>query len=243
MDIILYSTIILISIVQSIFGVGVLLFGTPLFMLYNHDFTTTLLILLPISITISLLQTIKGINSIDISFFKGFLIYSIPFVIVFLAIGVQKGVNFNLLTGVFLVFVSLRGSSIIIEKTLKSLRNYDKLSFIAMGIIHGLTNLGGSLLTAIVFNKNLLKNQMRSTIAICYAAFAIFQILTLVLITGLDVLVSYFNLNFFLVGIFSFFSAEKLIYSKMDMEKYDKSFSFFLLLSGFSLIVKNFYEY
>ena len=96
-----------------------------------------------------------------------------------------------------------------------------------MGIIHGLTNLGGSLLTAIVFNKNLLKNNMRSTIAICYATFATFQILTLILITGLDVLVSYFNLNFFLVGIFSFFSAEKLIYSRIDMEKYEKSFSFF----------------
>ena len=100
MDIIVYLTIILISIVQSIFGVGVLLFGTPLFMLYNYDFKTTLLILLPISITISLLQTIKNTTSIDIPFFKGFLIYSIPFVIVFLAIGVQKSVNFNLLTGV-----------------------------------------------------------------------------------------------------------------------------------------------
>ena len=243
MDIIVYLTIILISIVQSIFGVGVLLFGTPLFMLYNYDFKTTLLILLPISITISLLQTIKNTTSVDIPFLKGFLIYSIPFVIVFLAIGVQKSVNFDLLTGVFLIFVSLRSSSIIIEKILESLRNYDKLSFVAMGIIHGLTNLGGSLLTAMVFNKNLLKNNMRSTIAICYATFATFQILTLIVITGWDVLVSYFNLNFFLVGIFSFFSADKLIYSKMDMEKYEKSFSFFLLLSGFSLIVKNFYEY
>ena len=243
MDIILYSTIILISIVQSIFGVGVLLFGTPLFMLYNYDFTTTLLILLPISITISFLQTIKNLTNIDILFFKRFLIYSIPFVIVFLAIGVQKSVNFNLITGLFLIFVSLRNSSIIIGKILKSLRNYDKISFVVMGIIHGLTNLGGSLLTAMVFNKNYLKDHMRSTIAICYATFAIFQILTLILVTGLDELVSYFNLSFFLVGILSFFSAEKLIYSRMDMGKYEKSFSFFLILSGFSLLVKNFYEY
>ena len=81
MDTILNLTIIVISIVQSIFGVGVLLFGTPLLMLYNYDFTIALLILLPISIVISFLQIFKNIKYIDFVFYGRFLIYSIPFLI------------------------------------------------------------------------------------------------------------------------------------------------------------------
>ena len=43
---------------QSIFGVGLLLFGTPTFLLLNYNFLDTLNILLPISVSISFLQLI-----------------------------------------------------------------------------------------------------------------------------------------------------------------------------------------
>ena len=49
-----------------------------------------------------------------------------------------------------------------------------------MGIIHGLTNLGGSLLTAIVYSKEYEKHKTRVTLGIIYATFAIFQILVLI---------------------------------------------------------------
>tara|TARA_Y100001934_G_scaffold283143_1_gene400764 strand:+ start:1723 stop:2454 length:732 start_codon:yes stop_codon:yes gene_type:complete len=243
MDFILNLTIILISIVQSIFGVGVLLFGTPLLMVYNYDFTITLLILLPISIAISLLQVFKNIKNIDFIFYKRFLTFSIPFLIGFLAIGIQHSLNFSLIIGLFLIFVSLKNTSEIIKKSLVFLRNYEKVSFITMGIIHGLTNLGGSFLTAMVFNKNQSKNYIRSTIAICYATFAIFQILTLIFIIGAHKVFFFFDIKLFLVGILTFFVADRLIYSRMDMEKYEKSFSIFLFLFGFSLMIKNFYEF
>jgi len=41
---------------QSIFGIGLLIFGTPIFLLIDYNFVETLNILLPVSITISLLQ-------------------------------------------------------------------------------------------------------------------------------------------------------------------------------------------
>ena len=242
MDTILNLTIIVISIVQSIFGVGVLLFGTPLLMLYNYDFTIALLILLPISIVISFLQIFRNIKYIDFVFYGRFLIYSIPFLIGFLSIGIHNSINFSLIIGLFLIIVSLKNSSDIIKKSLEYLSNYDRINFIVMGIIHGLTNLGGSFLTAMVFNKDLLKDKMRSTIAICYATFAIFQILILILFIGADQVIYYFNFKFFIVGILTFFIVERLVYSRMDIEKYEKSFSIFLFLSGFSLFIKNIYE-
>ena len=50
------------SIFQSIFGIGILLFGTPTFLLLGYDFFNVLNILLPHSIVISFLQMITSKN-------------------------------------------------------------------------------------------------------------------------------------------------------------------------------------
>jgi uncharacterized membrane protein YfcA len=41
------------SVIQSVFGVGVLLFGTPLLLLLGYEFVDALGVLLPVSIAIS----------------------------------------------------------------------------------------------------------------------------------------------------------------------------------------------
>ncbi len=51
--------IVITSFIQSIFGVGVLLFDTPLLLLVGYDFIEAIVILLPISITINFFQIIK----------------------------------------------------------------------------------------------------------------------------------------------------------------------------------------
>ena len=50
------SIIIFLIFIQSIFGVGLLIFGTPSFLILGYDFANTINILMPISITISILQ-------------------------------------------------------------------------------------------------------------------------------------------------------------------------------------------
>ena len=47
MDYLVIVTIIITASIQSFFGVGVLLFGTPLLTLLNYSFLDCLLILLP----------------------------------------------------------------------------------------------------------------------------------------------------------------------------------------------------
>ena len=60
MDIFLENLVLLILIIiQSIFGIGLLLFGTPTFLMLGYDFINTLNFLLPISIVISSLQLIS----------------------------------------------------------------------------------------------------------------------------------------------------------------------------------------
>lgn len=71
------------SFIQSIFGVGVLLFGTPLLLLVGYGFIEAIIILLPISVTINLFQIAKDYKSVDLEFYKNILVFTIPFVVVF----------------------------------------------------------------------------------------------------------------------------------------------------------------
>ena len=60
------------SIIQSLFGVGVLVFGTPLLLILGLDFIQTLNILLPISLAINLFQFINNTKSLDSKLVKDF---------------------------------------------------------------------------------------------------------------------------------------------------------------------------
>lgn len=116
---------------------------------------------------------------------------------------------------------------------------YEKLYLILMGIVHGITNLGGSLLTALAHEKNLPKNNTRATIAICYATFALFQLLTLYFI-GYDGGMPYADTMLLLqTSIVVFLLTEEFIYKKIDNKKYTQFFAVFLALSGILLLLKS----
>ena len=107
--------------IQSIFGVGVLLFGTPLLLLLGYDFINALIILLPISISINSFQILKHYRHIDLGFYKNVLIYTIPFVVFFLFIVTTAKINISFLIGVFLVFVALKSYSAKVEQLLAAM--------------------------------------------------------------------------------------------------------------------------
>jgi uncharacterized membrane protein YfcA len=99
-------TLVLTTVIQSLFGVGILLFGTPILLLLGYDFSFVLSVLLPISISINLLQIIKHYQYIDIKIVKNTLCYSIPFIILFLAIITTIHIHISLFVGLFLLFVA-----------------------------------------------------------------------------------------------------------------------------------------
>ena len=256
LDISIYTLIVIIitATVQSVFGVGVLLFGTPLLLLQYEKLTLALPIVLPISIAINIFQVLKHYKYIDTGFYKKILFITIPFVIVFLALVLFleakfKNLGIGIFVGLFMLFVALKSYSRRIEHMLKAFVKYEKTYFIVMGIIHGLTNLGGSLLTAIAHEKNYLKDTTRVTVGVSYGTFALFQMLTILLavfgiisIPGFaaeNMNISFSNVIYLIVGVVIFLITEKFLYTNIDNEKYNKIFGIFLFVSGILLIVKS----
>jgi hypothetical protein len=141
--------------------------------------------------------------------------------------------------GLFLLFVATKDYSLKVNKAVKFLVKYEKVYFISMGITHGLTNLGGSLLTAIVHSKGYEKHITRVTVAASYATFAIFQILTL-LGSGYSVNTRLSGVGIYLIAsVTIFILAEKIVYMDIKNEHYTKYFALFLFLSGMSLCIKS----
>lgn len=232
-------TIVAVSVVQSIFGVGTLLFGTPILLLLGYDFINALGVLLPVSIAISFLQLIKHHEEIDIKSYKNLLIYSLPLVIVFLALVTMIKINIGAAIGVLLIFVALKSFLPPVERVLLWIMRYEPFYFMVLGLVHGISNLGGSLLTAVIYAKNYSKDTARVTGAASYATLALSQLLTLIFM-GTEFNISYVDKAFFVqVGIVMFLITEEVFYGQIANEIYNKLFAVFLFASGIMLIIKS----
>jgi len=237
MDLYILITILITAIVQSIFGTGVLLFGTPLLLILGYNFQYALIILLPTSILISFFQLKNNLNKIDFQFYKRLLLFSIPLIILFLYLTNLNSIKINLFVGIFLIVVAIKENILSINRFIKFLIKYESLYLMIMGMIHGITNLGGALLSAIVFSKNLSKDSKRATIAICYLTFAVFQIITLIVAFNDNSFLNIFNLVYWILGPVIFFIVEKYLYFRIDGGKYIKYSNFFLFILGLMLIL------
>jgi len=232
-------TVAVSSFIQSIFGVGVLLFGTPLLMLQGYDFFQAVIVLLPISLLINLSQIVKDHKSVDIAFYKKIIVYTIPFIVIFLAVLNEIKINIGLLISVLLLFVAAKDFSDRVNNFVNLVVRHERSYFILMGIVHGLTNLGGPLLTVAVHSKGYGKRTTRATVAASYATFATFQIVTLFFSNfDMDIKLSTIALSMS-VGLTMFIVTEKIVYANIGAENYRRLFAAFIFLSGALLFVKS----
>ena len=239
MNIEILFIIIITSAIQSIFGTGVLLFGTPLLLLFGYEFQFSLQILLPTSILINIFQLKNKLKNVDMFFYKKLVIYSLPPIVLFLYFISKQAININQVIGLILIFIALKDILPQIEKGLALIIKNESFYLIITGIIHGLSNLGGALLSAIVFSKKLSKDSTRATIAICYLTFAIIQIITIIIFIGNSSFISQINILYWSIGIFIFLIVEKIFYVRINEKKYVNFFTGFIFCIGMFLLFKD----
>lgn len=166
--------IAVLSVVQSIFGMGVLVFGTPTLLLMGYGFIPTLGYLLPASFAISLLQVFTaGSSRVPVS--RYLYLLCLP--------GIGVGLWFAESSRIaswtnFLIGGTLLLSALVRfwppsrrQITLMLVKRLSIYHFI-MGIIHGLTNLGGAMLAILASSTNTDKEAIRYTVAHYYLAFS-----------------------------------------------------------------------
>ncbi len=242
MDFFLESLILIILIIiQSIFGIGLLLLGTPTFLLLGYDFSNTLNFLLPSSIAISYLQFISLKTSSKKIIFE-YNIFCLPFLVFFLLIALifKETLNFEFYVAIILIISSLLvlKKNTFFIKTENIIKNR-KLILIFIGTIHGLTNMGGgflSIFSSLINNNN--KKLTRHFIAYGYLVMGLLQYFILLSL-------EYKNLNFskiyYIFLVFLIYFPSQKIFKKFNNFLFSKIISIIALFYGIIILILNFY--
>ena len=230
------SIITILIIVQSIFGVGLLLFGTPSFLLLGYDFANTINILMPVSILISLIQFLKS-KIKDRNFIIQYNLYCLPFLIIFLILALKFThlIDFKFFVAILLIFSSIL---ILNKKRFSSFKTtffkIKKLILIIIGSIHGFTNMGGSFLSifSTIVSKNK-KETARYYISYGYLMMGFIQYLIILILTykSLD----FSKIYYAFLAMLIYFPSQKIFNGINDM-KFSKYINIIALLYGIIII-------
>lgn len=176
------SAVAFTAVIQSVFGVGVLLFGTPWLLLLGLGFTEALWLLLPVSLVISALQLIGGWTDVDRSTVVGIGSWSVPAIALTLFLTTSFRPPVELFVALVVLGAAAMDWSDRIKNVVELLMAWRKTYLLAMGVIHGISNLGGSMLAALIYTRFRDRNVARATIAAGYALFAGIQLITLAVV-------------------------------------------------------------
>ena len=229
------SYLCFIIALQSCAGVGVLVLGTPFLLILDYTIIEILLILLPISIVTSfvnlLIMKLSNKEMVLVTF-KGlakFFIACVPSIIIglFILKYYKDYINFKILVSLIIFFSIL----LITFKDKISFRiNFFRFSILSIvGIIHGLTNSGGTLMS-LVLSNNKQKLDARYSITFFYLLLALIQyIITLIIFQN-----SFFfpeEVNFILILVFGILMGNILI-KLLSEDKYKLLINFLAITSS-----------
>jgi uncharacterized membrane protein YfcA len=236
----LYYLAIIIAVfsaIQSIFGVGLLLFGTPTLLLLGYSYSETLWLLLPCSVTISFIQVINNYNLIEAKRRAIYLVVPTLIIGLALVINYANGINITRIVGVLLLLIGAIKLSKSLQSFLSSMaRKYIYTYYIAIGIVHGVSNMGGgplSILMSTIYSK---KEIIRANIAFIYLILAVFQLLVLSIISSTNVRIEFVLL--IPVSLASYFFCSKYISLKVNDKKYTFVLNLLILVYGVLAIIK-----
>ena len=225
------------SIVQSIFGVGLLLFGTPTLLLLEYSYSETLWLLLPCSVTISLIQVVNDYKLIEAKKRAVYLV--IPTLVLSLALVVTyaNGINITRIVGVLLLLIGvIRFSSKLQALLVSMVKEHIQIYYIIIGVVHGISNMGGgplSILMSTIYSK---KEIIRANIAFIYLILAISQIVVLSIISNASLRSEVMWL--IPISLVSYVFTSKFISSKVNNNKFAFILNVMVLVYGILAIIK-----
>jgi uncharacterized protein len=187
LQLLLYALVLTLAAVQSVFGVGLLVFGTPTLLLVGLPFQQVLAYLLPCSIVISALQISDGGLTFE-PIRKKLVLYTAPSVLIgtlLILVVLRRGVNIRHVVGAMLVITAAGRLPGRLRETIQEfVRARLGWLLILLGLVHGISNLGGGVLTSIIGSVYEDKASIRRHIAFGYGLMASIQIAVLFITTS-----------------------------------------------------------
>lgn len=241
-----FSLIFILVTIQTIIGVGVLVLGTPLLLIFNYGIIEIMNMLLPISILTSLFNYIylkynkKSFKiNLDQNIKRAFVFIFLPGISIGLILTkfLHQFINFEVLVS-FVIILSL----IInwkFKKKIDFLPLYlKKFVIIFIGIVQGLTNSGGTLLTIFFTSLNKdKKNQSRYSITFYYLILVLAQYLIFIIIFEKEIILDHFS-QIISIVISALFLGNILV-KKISEIFFQRTIEILALFSAIFLLINN----
>jgi uncharacterized membrane protein YfcA len=229
------ATILVFAVLQSIFGIGILFFGTPTLIILGYPFVETLSIVLPASIAVSALQVWKG-GPPARQWRRDFGIWCLVPLTAFLLAGFwwNWAIELELFIAITLfAYVLIRVSPRMRASLQRGVRVRPKIWLSLIGIVHGLSNLGGGLLAIFAANTFSDTATIRAHIAFCYLCFAALQ-LTALAVLAVDVM-HIGQLGYAALAGAVFVILERRFFETISSPVFDRVFT--VLIGGYSALI------
>lgn len=235
------TAVAILAVIQSVFGMGLLVFGTPTLLLMGLDFTHALGWLLPASVTISALQIfwsprrqgalLSGERKLWFCLGPLVLVLSV-------VIASDLHARLDLWIGATMIVASAirydkRLQAWLAETIARSERSY----LVVMGTVHGLTNMGGALLAIYASSLHRDKHAVRETVATYYLTFGVVQILTIAALRPSALGVHGLVAAFIAATIYGL--CGNRVFERINAYVYERAFTGFIGAYGAAVIAKS----
>jgi len=223
--------------VQSLLGVGILLFGTPALLIMGYSYQESLTLILPPSVFISLLQVIR--NHQMVSCGKEIYIYTLPMIILGLSVVIymESMIDIKYAVGAMLIAVGVIRSHKIIRIMLRNLLiKHSAVYYMMMGAVHGISNMGGGLLVVLMGTRYINSESIRANIAFGYLLFGIMQLIVLFIFSGLESSAQVSSLYLVVIALLTYLFAEKFIVMKINETNYQSFITSIIFIYGVSVL-------
>ncbi|CAI0812820.1 TSUP family transporter [Serratia ficaria] len=236
-----YLVIALFAVIQSVFGMGILVFGTPTLLMLGFDFSSVLGLLLPSSVLISLTQAIgarqlafPGREKINMLICAFFVVLALS-----LVLHLELKINIDLLVGAILLFSALMRFRPALQNRVQSYLSRHQRSYIViMGLVHGVTNMGGALLALYASAGHREKLAIRTTVSGYYLMFGVIQLTTLAIFKWQALSFSGFAAA--PLALLVYLAVGNLLFKKASAPVYEKMVTYFITFYGVVVLTKGY---
>lgn len=240
------AVVALVVVVQSLFGVGVLFLGTPILLLLGFPMLEVVHLLLPISLSISVAQSLQGRHDIHWPLVKVFASMALPAAFVGSMLLKVTVVSpwLTLFIAAYLFFVAIGFYFRLFPSVVSDWMRYPRLYWAMTGVVHGLTNLGGPLLSTFVVTQFPNKHHSRATIAVCYGFFVVVQWFTLFSQADNQAINSVYSEGslspwaMVAMSLLIYWFVDANVFKRWSDDRFKRIFGPLILLMGFLLLIK-----
>lgn len=236
---VIYLLIAILSVVQSLFGVGLLLFGTPILLMLGCDYSEALLYLLPSSAVLSWSQVRDNFEIVlDGNYRRLFFMICLP--TLFLGMFITRFFDLKWEIKIFIIAMLLfsfcmRSFGFLREKLATWMKGHLIPTIALMGLVHGLANMGGSILSALISSLYRDKIKILAGVSFSYAFMATFQLMVLIAMGGV-----LFKMNYLagpVIAISVRYLIGKRVFAFTSEERYQKMINGFILATAILLLI------